>query len=79
MWFLYLLRLNDGSLYTGITKDIDRRLKQHREGKGSKYVRTRLPLELVHTEEHPDRSSASKREYEVKNWEKWEKERLVRK
>lgn len=78
MWKLYILRLRDNSLYTGITKDISRRLKQHWSGKGSKYVRSRLPLDLVYTEEHEDRSSASKREAEIKSWSKSRKEELVR-
>lgn len=77
MWYLYIVRLSDNSLYTGITKDINRRLKQHRKGKGSKYVRSRLPLNLVYEEKHTDRSSASKREAEVKNWSKEKKERLI--
>jgi len=79
MWKLYILRLNDGSLYTGITKDIDKRMKKHREGKGSKYVRSRLPLKLVYQEEHKDRSSASKRESEIKKWSKNRKEKLIKK
>lgn len=77
MWKLYILRLSDNSLYTGITNDIDSRLKKHREGKGSKYVRSRLPLELVYTEEHDDRSSASKKEAKIKSWSKERKEDLV--
>ncbi len=79
MWKLYILRLSDDSLYTGITKDLEKRLKKHREGKGSKYVRSNLPLELVYTEKHRDRSSASKREAEIKKWSKKEKEKLVNK
>lgn len=79
MWTLYIIRLRDNSLYTGITKDLNRRMKQHREGKGSKYVRTRLPLEVVHTEEYENRSEASKREAEIKKMSKIEKERLVNK
>ncbi len=78
MWQLYILRLRDNSLYTGITKDLKRRLKQHEEGKGSKYVKSRLPLTLMHTEKYENRSSASKREYEIKQLSKWEKERLVK-
>lgn len=78
MWKLYMLRLSDGSLYTGITTDIERRLEEHREGKGSKYVRSRLPCELVYEEEHEDRSSALKREAEIKDMRKAEKEKLVK-
>ncbi len=78
MWKVYVLRMEDGSLYTGITKDLERRLEEHRSGDGSKYVRSRLPCELVYTEEHKDRSSALKREAEIKSWKKTRKERLVR-
>jgi putative endonuclease len=76
-WHLYILRLSDGSLYTGVTKDIERRLEEHREGNGSKYVRSRLPCELVYRESHEDRSSALKREAQIKKWSKARKERLV--
>jgi len=78
MWKLYVLRMEDDSLYTGITKDLERRLEEHRSGDGSKYVRSRLPCKLVYTEEHEDRSSALKREAEIKGWNKARKERLVR-
>lgn len=79
MWYLYLLRLSDDSLYTGITKDVEQRLEQHREGKGSKYVRSRLPCELVYTEKHEDKSSALKKEAKIKKWNKERKEYLVKK
>ncbi|MFW5953425.1 MAG: GIY-YIG nuclease family protein [Candidatus Natronoplasma sp.] len=77
MWYLYILRLSDGSLYTGITKDIERRIKQHEEGKGSKYVRSRLPCNLVYIEEMENRSEALRREAEIKKWSKKKKEELV--
>ncbi len=78
MWSVYILRLSDDSLYTGITKDIERRLEQHREGKGSKYVRSRLPCELVYKENMDTKSEALKREAEIKKYSKDEKEELVR-
>lgn len=68
MYYLYILKCRDNSLYTGITNDIEKRLECHKSGKGSKYVRSRLPVELVYKEEYPDKSSAAKREYEVKSW-----------
>ncbi|MFW6024750.1 MAG: GIY-YIG nuclease family protein [Candidatus Woesearchaeota archaeon] len=77
MWHVYLLRLNDNSLYTGITKDIKNRLKDHRAGNGSKYVRSRLPLKLVYKEEKETKSLALKREIEIKRWSKSKKEELV--
>ncbi len=77
MWYLYILRLSDGSLYTGITKDVERRIEQHEEGKGSKYVRSRLPCNLVYIEEMENRSEALRREAEIKKWSKKKKEELV--
>ena len=65
-WKLYILRCRDGSLYTGITDDVERRLVAHRAGKGAKYTRGRGPLELVYWEECGDHSAALKREVEIK-------------
>lgn len=65
-WFLYILRCKDGSLYTGITTDVEKRLEAHRSGKGAKYTRGRLPLELVYSEECGDHSAALKRELQIK-------------
>ena len=65
-WKLYILRCGDGSLYTGITTDVDARLAVHRSGKGAKYTRGRGPLELVYTEDCESHSAALKREYAVK-------------
>lgn len=77
-WYVYILRCGDGSLYTGITDDVDRRLAAHRAGKGAKYTRGRGPLELVHKEEYPDKGSALKREYAVKQLHRKEKEQLIK-
>jgi putative endonuclease len=68
MYYLYLLKCSDESLYTGITTDIGKRMIAHKEGEGSKYVYSRLPFTLVYVEEVGNRSEASKREYEVKSW-----------
>lgn len=65
-WHCYLLECADGTLYTGITNDLDKRVTAHNEGTASKYTRSRLPVRLVYTETHPDRSAASRREAEVK-------------
>jgi len=65
-WVVYIIELSNGAYYTGITNDLTARLKKHSCGKGSKYVRSFLPLKLVYTEKHDDRSSASKREYKIK-------------
>ena len=65
-WFVYVLRCNGGTLYTGITTDPERRLDAHRRGVASKYTRSRLPVKLVYHESHDTRSSALKREAEIK-------------
>tara|TARA_R110002096_G_scaffold411562_2_gene611708 strand:+ start:170 stop:424 length:255 start_codon:yes stop_codon:yes gene_type:complete len=72
-WTLYILRCGDGSLYTGITNDLDRRFEAHQAGTGAKYTRGRGPLTIIHTETHNDRSTASKREYFVKGLSRQEK------
>lgn len=77
MYYLYMLRLSDNSLYCGITKDVDRRLREHKQGRGSKYVKGRLPLNLVYTEKHENRRKAMQREMEIKKWSKKKKEKLV--
>ncbi|MFB6075784.1 MAG: GIY-YIG nuclease family protein [Candidatus Aenigmatarchaeota archaeon] len=77
MWYVYIIRLDDDSLYTGITKDLERRMEKHENGEGSKYVRSRLPLELVYSEEHKNKSSALKREARIKKWPKQRKERFI--
>lgn len=74
---LYILRCADDSFYTGIARDLAARLAAHRTGKGSKYVRTRLPVEVVYQEEFPDRSSASRREWEIKQLTRKQKEALI--
>lgn len=75
-WFLYILLCGDGSLYTGITTDVDARLEVHRSGKGAKYTRGRGPLEVVYREECGSHSDALKRELSVKALPREEKERL---
>lgn len=76
-WKLYILRCGDGSLYTGITTDVKKRLETHRSGKGAKYTRGRGPLELVYTEEQPDKSAALRREIEIKRLRREQKEALI--
>ena len=75
-WFLYILRCGDGSLYTGITTDVEARLDMHRSGKGAKYTRGRGPLELIYTEPCGTRSDASKREWARKKLTREEKMQL---
>ena len=78
-WYVYILRCGDGSLYTGITTDPQRRLRQHRgEIKGgAKYTRARLPIEMVWLESQLDRASASRREIEIKRLKVSGKEQLL--
>ena len=75
-WYLYILRCGDGTLYTGITTDVQRRLADHRAGKGAKYTRGRTPLELVYEENCGTHSDALKRELAVKALSRAEKEKL---
>ena len=75
-WYVYILRCGDGSLYTGITDNVEKRFAAHVAGKGAKYTRGRGPLELIYTEEQADRAAASRREWEIKHLKRDEKLRL---
>lgn len=74
---VYILRCGDGSLYTGYTTDVERRLDEHRNGDGAKYTRGRGPLELVYTEQCPTRSAALRREAEIKGFSRDGKVELI--
>lgn len=76
-WYLYILRCADGTLYTGITVDVQKRLAAHRAGKGAKYTRGRCPLELVYQEKCADHSAALRRELEIKAMTRAEKDKLL--
>jgi len=76
-WFVYILRCADRSLYTGITKDLDRRLEQHNAGTASRYTRSRLPVALEYQEEQPNQSLALKRELAIKALSRKAKEALI--
>jgi len=79
-YFIYIVKCSDNTLYTGITTDIQRRIKEHNSSdKGAKYTKVRRPVTLVYTEECEDRSSASKREYEIKHFSRKEKLDLLEK
>ena len=78
MWHLYLIRCKDGSLYTGITTDVQRRLTDHQNHRGARRLRGRGPLKLVFSQHVGDRSLALRLERQIKRWSKTEKERLVR-
>ena len=76
MYFLYLLLCRDKSIYTGITTDVDRRFKEHKDGTGGKYTRSRGVVRILYTEKFKSRSTASKREAEIKGWEREKKLKL---
>lgn len=79
-YFVYILECNDGSLYTGITTDITKRLEEHNSSdKGAKYTKARRPVKLLYDETSSDRSSASKREYEIKKLTRLKKLQLIEK
>ncbi len=78
MYTLYIIRCSDDSLYTGIAKDLEKRLAVHIKGTGSVYVRARLPFSLVYTEKHKDRSRATKREMKIKKMTRIDKEKLIK-
>lgn len=76
-WFCYLLKCADGTLYAGITNDLEKRLAAHNRGEASKYTRTRLPAAFAWTEPHPDRAAASRREMQLKKMRREEKLALI--
>lgn len=79
-WRLYILRCADGSLYTGITNDLERRLAEHNQNDrlAAAYTRSRRPVELVYEEVQPDRSAAAKREAEIRQMSRQEKTELIK-
>ena len=76
-WEVYILGCGDGSLYTGMTNDLDRRLNAHRKGTASRYTRSRLPVKLLYREEAGGRSAALKREAEIKKMSRTEKISMI--
>jgi len=76
-WLVYLLRCRDGSLYTGITNDLPKRLKVHAAGKASRYTRSRLPVRLAYTESQPSKSRALTREAAIKKLSRRQKDDLI--
>lgn len=66
MYIVYLLECVGNTIYTGIATDVNRRFEEHKKGTGASYTRSHKPIRILYTEEHPDRSSALKREAEIK-------------
>lgn len=77
MNYVYILRCADNTLYTGWTTNLDKRLKTHNNGKGAKYTRARLPVEIVYFEEFDNKKDAMKRECEIKKLSRKEKLNLI--
>ena len=76
-WFVYVLRCKDDTLYTGITDNLEKRIKLHNLGLGAKYTRGRGPVMLCYSETQPDKSAALRREYEIKQLSRNEKLKLI--
>lgn len=77
MYYVYLLECEDGTLYAGITTDVDRRFKEHESGAGGHYTSAKKARRIVYTEQHPDRSAASKREAQIKKLSRAQKLALI--
>lgn len=75
--YVYIVKCNDNTLYTGYTVDLARRIKEHNEGRGAKYTRGRLPVKLKYFEEYGVKSRAMKREYEIKQLTRPQKDDLI--
>lgn len=76
-YYTYMLRCSDGSLYTGWTTDLKKRLQAHNRGTGARYTRSRQPVELVWSEEHPSKADAMSREWHIKKMSRKQKEELL--
>ncbi|MFU7515867.1 GIY-YIG nuclease family protein [Clostridium sp. HCS.1] len=77
MNYVYILKCSDNTLYTGWTTSLEKRLKTHNSGKGAKYTRVRLPVEIVYFEKFEDKKEAMKREYAIKQLSRQEKLKLI--
>jgi len=77
MYYVYIVECRDGSLYTGWTVDLDKRIARHNEGKGAKYTRARQPVVLRYSEEAADKSEACKKEYMIKLLSRSDKLKLI--
>ena len=76
-WLVYMLECSDNSIYTGITNNLEERLKKHQSGNGAKYLRGRLPIKVVYKENFINRSEATKKEIYIKKMSKKEKKHLI--
>ena len=78
MWYVYILECENKTLYTGITKDLDRRFKAHRAGTGAKFTRSFKAAKIVYAERKRTRGTAARRECEIKSWSRDRKLALIR-
>jgi len=76
-WYVYIVRCRDGTLYTGIAIDVEKRIDKHNSGLGAKYTRSRCPVKLVMTEKCKSENEARKREAEIKGWTRIEKDNFI--
>lgn len=77
MYYVYIVKCSDNTLYTGYTNDLKKRLAAHNSGKGAKYTKSRLPVKMVYSEEYEEKSEAMKREYAIKKLTRKQKEKLI--
>jgi putative endonuclease len=77
-WFVYIVKCNDGTLYTGIAVDVEARIKAHNNGTGAKYTEPRRPVTLLYKEEYSNQSEATKREYAIKKLSRRQKLKLIK-
>lgn len=78
MYYVYILKCCDGTLYTGYTNNIEKRLRTHNIGKGAKYTRSRLPVRLIYFEQYQSKQKSMKREYEIKQLPRSKKLKLIK-
>lgn len=78
VYYVYILKCKDKTLYTGMTTDVARRFKEHKRGKGGHYTRWKKVTKMLYSEEQPDRSSALKREFQIKSWPRGKKLALIK-
>jgi len=77
MWYVYLLLCEDGSFYTGVSNNLEKRFEEHRLGRGAKYTRSHKPVKLVHQEQFSTHSEALKREIKIKSWSRSKKIKIL--
>ena len=78
MNYVYIVKCNDETYYTGWTNNLDKRIKTHNDGKGAKYTKYRRPVKLIYFEEFQDKREAMRREYEIKTYTRQQKEKLIK-